>query len=91
MQHLSAKQCLKNAVWKGSTLQCSCGKKLAIRYMIDKEVKLFTYGKFSKYKQEIIAREDTQKITRQSDLLGNLENEDWENILCSIRQKEENT
>ena len=91
MKHLSVKKCLKNAVWHGDTLQCSCGRKLAIRYMINGEVRLFTYGKFIKYKQEILARKDTQKITRQSDLLGNLGNDEWDNILCDIRQSKTNT
>lgn len=91
MKHLNNKKCLQNAIWKEDTLQCSCGRKLAIRYMIDKEVRVFTYGKFGKYKQEILAREDTQKITRKSDLLGNLGNEEWEKILCDIRQRKANT
>lgn len=81
----------KNAVWQGYTLQCSCGRKLALRYMIDKEVKLFTYGGFGKYKQEILARKDTQKITRQSELFGNLGNEAWEEILRDIKQRKTNT
>ncbi len=91
MKHLSIKQCLQNAVWNGHTLQCSCGRNLAIRYMINKEVRIFTYGKFGKYKQEILARKDTQKITRKSELFGNLGNEEWEEILCDIRQRKENT
>ena len=91
MEHLSGNKCLKNAIWKGDTLQCSCGRKLAIRYMIDKEVRVFIYGRFQKFKQEILAREDTQKITRKSDLLGNLGNEEWEEILCDIRQRKANT
>ena len=91
MKHFSIKKCLQNAVWQGDTLQCSCGRKIAIRYMIDGDVKIFTYGKFGKYKQEILARKDTQKITRQSDLLGHLGNEEWEEILCDIRQRKANT
>lgn len=91
MKHLSVKKCLRNAVWQGYTLQCSCGRILAIRYMVNEEVRLFTYGKFSKYKQEILARKDTQKITRKSDLLGNLGNEEWEEILRDIRQRKTNT
>lgn len=91
MEHLSGDKCLKNAIWKGDTLQCSCGRKLAIRYMINKEVKVFIYGRFQKFKQEILASEDTQKITRKSDLLGNLGNEEWEEILCDIRQRKANT
>ena len=91
MKHLNGDKCLKNAIWKGDTLQCSCGRKLAIRYMINKEVKVFIYGRFQKFKQEILASEDTQKITRKSDLLGNLGNEEWEEILCDIRQRKANT
>ena len=91
MEHLSSDKCLKNAIWKGDTLQCCCGRKLAIRYMIDKEVRVFVYGRFQKFKQEILAREDTQKITRKSDLLGQLGNEEWEEILCDIRQRKANT
>jgi hypothetical protein len=91
MKHLNVKKCLKNSVWHGYTLKCDCGRKLAIRYMIEKEVKLFTYGGFGKYKQEILTRKDTQKITRKSELLGNLGNEEWEEILRDIRQRKENT
>ncbi len=91
MKHLSVRKCLQNTTWHGNTLQCSCGRKLAIRYMVNGEVRMFTYGKFGKYKQEILARKDTQKITRQSDLLGNLGNEEWEEILRDIRQRKENT
>lgn len=87
MKHFSIKKCLQNAIWQGDTLQCSCGRKLAIRYMIGGKVRIFTYGKFSKYKQEILARKDTQKITRKSELFGNLGNEEWEEILCDIRQR----
>ena len=91
MKHFSIKKCLQNAEWRGCILQCSCGRKLAIRYMINREVRLFIYGKFIKCKQEILARKDTQKITRQSDLLGNLDNDEWESILCDIRQSKTNT
>lgn len=90
MEHLSGDKCLKNAIWKGDTLQCSCGRKLAIRYMIGKEVRVFTYGRFQKFKQEILTREDTQEIARKSDLLGHLGNEEWEEILCDTRQRKEN-
>ena len=76
MKHFSIKKCLRNAVWDGYTLQCSCGRKLAMRYMIEKEVKLFAYGGFGKYKQEILARKDTKEITRKSELLGNLDYEE---------------
>lgn len=91
MKHFGVKKCLQKAAWQGATLQCYCGRKLAIRYMIDSEVKVFTYGKFIKYKQEILARKDTQKITRKSDLLGNLGNEEWEEILRDIRQSKTDT
>ena len=91
MTHFSIKKCLQNTFWQGYTLKCSCGRILAIRYMINGEVRIFTYGKFSKYKQEIIAREDTQRITQKSDLLGCLGDEEWEEILCDIRQRKENT
>ena len=91
MKHLNVKRCHKNAVWQGYTLQCSCGRKLALRYMIDKEVKLFTYGGFGKYKQEILARKDTKEIARKYDLLGNLGNEEWEEILRDIRQRKADT
>jgi hypothetical protein len=85
MTHFSIKKCLQKAFWQGDTLQCSCGRKLAIRYMINREVRIFTYGRFSKYKQEILERKDTQKITGKSELLGNLGNEEWEEILRDIR------
>lgn len=91
MKHLSVKKCLQNAVWQGDILQCYCGKKLAIRYMFNGEVRIFTYDKFRKHKQEILARKDTQKITRKSDLLGNMDNKEWEEILCDIRQRKEDT
>lgn len=91
MTHFSIKKCLQNAFWQGYTLKCSCGRILAIRYMINGEVRIFTYGKFSKYKQEILARKDTQKITRKSELFGNLGNEEWEEILCDIKQRKTNT
>lgn len=91
MKHFRINKCLQNAVWREDTLQCVCGRKLAIRYMIDGEVRLFTYGKFSKYKQEILARKDAQKVTRKSELLGNLGNAEWEEILCDIRQRKTHT
>ena len=91
MEHLSVKKCLQNAVWHEDTLQCSCGRTLAIRYMVDSEVRIFAYGKFGKHKQEILARKDTQKITRKSELIGNLGNEEWEEILCDIRQRKTDT
>ena len=91
MKHFSINKCLQNAVWQRDTLLCSCGRKLAIRYMIDRKVRIFTYGKFGKCKQEIITRKDTQKITQQSDLLGNLGNEEWEDLLCDIRQRKTDT
>lgn len=91
MQHINLKKCLQNSVWHGDTLECSCGRKLAIRYKINKEVRLFCYGKFEGYKKEILEREDTQEITGKSDLLGSLGNEEWEEILCDIRQRKTNT
>ena len=91
MKHFIIKKCLRNARWHGDTLQCSCGRKLAIRYTINREVRIFTYGRFSKYKQEILERKDTQKITSKYELLGNLGNEEWEEILRDIRQRKENT
>ena len=91
MKHFIIKKCLRNAKWHGDTLQCFCGRKLAIRYIINGEVRIFTYGRFSKYKQEILERKDTQKITRKSELFGNLGNEEWEEILRDIRQRKENT
>lgn len=91
MTHFSIKKCLQNAFWQECTLKCSCGRILAIRYMINGEVRIFTYGKFGKYKQEILARKDTQKITRKSELLGNLGDEEWEEILRDIRQRKTNT
>ena len=91
MKHFVIKKCLEKATWHEDTLQCSCGRVLAVRYMVDKEVKLFTYGKFGKHAQKISARKDTQKITRKSDLLGNLGNEEWEEILRDIRQRKANT
>ena len=91
MTHSSIKKCLQNAFWQEYTLKCSCGRILAIRYMINGEVRIFTYGKFSKYKQEILARKDTQKITRKSELFGNLDNEEWEEVLRDIRQRKTNT
>lgn len=86
MKHININKCLQNSMWCGDTLQCFCGRQLAIRYMINKEVRVFAYGKFDKYKQGILARKDTQTITQKSDLLGNLDNEEWEEILCDIRQ-----
>ena len=91
MKHFGIKKCLHNAVWQGYTLKCFCGRILAIRYMINGKVRIFTYGRFSKYKQEILAREDTQKITRKSELFGNLGNEEWKEILCDIRQGKTDT
>ena len=91
MKHLSINKCFNNSVWQGYTLQCPCGRQLAVRYMIDKEVRVFTFGKFSKYKQKILTRKDTQEITRKSDLLGHLGNEEWEEILCDIRQRKADT
>ena len=91
MTHFSIKKCLQNAFWQGYALKCSCGRILAIRYMINGEVRIFTYGTFSKYKQEILARKDTQKIARQSELFGSLGNEEWEEILRDIRQRKTDT
>lgn len=85
MEHLNNKKCLKNSRWNGDTLQCSCGRKLAVRYMIDKEVRLFCYGKFIKYKRGILARKDTQEITGESDLFGNLGYEEWEEVIRNVR------
>ena len=59
--------------------------------MVNGDVRIFTYGKFSKYKQEILERKDTQKITRKSELFSNLGNEEWEEILRDIRQRKGNT
>lgn len=91
MKHLCIKKCLQHAKWKGDTLQCVCGRQLAIRYMINRGVKIFTYDKFNKYKHEILAKEDTQKIARKSELLGNLDDEEWEEVLRDIRQSKEDT
>ena len=91
MKHLNIKKCIQNAKWYDDTLRCSCGRTLATRYMINKEVKIFAYGKFGKYKQEILERKDTQKITRKSEVLNNLGNEEWEEILCNIRQRKADT
>ena len=91
MKHLIMKKCLKNARWNGYTLQCSCGRNLAIRYMIDQEVRLFYYGRFEKYKQDIIGRKDTKQINKRYDLFGNLGDEEWEEILRDIKQRKEYT
>ena len=59
--------------------------------MINNEVRLFCYDKFGKYKQEILKRKDTQEITNKFDLFGDLDNKEWEEILCCIRQDKKNT
>ena len=91
MKHLTSNKCLQNATWRGNILQCSCGRRLAIRYLIGGEVRILTYGKFTKHKQKILARKDTQKIARKSNLHGNLGNEEWEEILRDIRQRKTDT
>lgn len=91
MEHLNNSKCIRNAVWNGDTLQCYCGRKIAIRYMIDREVRLFCYGKFKKYKYGILARKDTKDITKRSDLFGYLDNEEWDKIIRDIQQSKEDT
>ena len=91
MKHFSLRKCLRKPIWHGDTLQCSCGRKLAIRYMINNKMKVYVNDEFKKHIKEILARKDTQKITGKSDLLGNLGNEEWEEILRDIRQRKTNT
>ena len=90
MKHFSPKQCIQNSSWTNDVLRCPCGQELAVRYMINKEVRIFCYDRFKKYKQKILKREDTQKITSGSDVLGNLDYKEWDDLLCSIRQSKAN-
>ena len=90
MEHFSLKKCTQNSTWQDDTLLCSCGRQLATRYIVNEEVRIFTYGKFSKYKKQISEREDSQTITKKSDLLGNLDNKEWDEILCDNRQRKTN-
>ena len=84
MKHFKLKNCLKNATWNKETLECPCGRKIAIRYMINNEMRLFCYGGFVRYKEEIIKRKDTKKITDRSDLFGNVDDKEWDKIFCNI-------
>lgn len=80
------KKHINNAKWIGNTLMYG-NKKIAVRYKIDDKVRIFCYGKFKRYKDEIEARKDTHQITGEGDLLGNLGNTEWKDILCDIRQR----
>jgi len=91
MEHLRISKCVHNSKWQGDTLKCPCGRQLAVRYMIDDEIRVFAFNKFERYKQKILTRKDTYNITQQSDLLGRLGNEEWKEMLDGLKQENENT
>ena len=66
-------RCLDSAEWKDGELRCNkCGQLIAVRYRIGEEVYVYPFEKFKSNKKRIEGREDTYKITKSGDLLGDI-------------------
>lgn len=71
LHFLNQRSCVKHAVWDKAALRCpKCGDILALRYMTDKEVRVYVYHRYKSYTKDIISREDTKIVTCEGDLLG---------------------
>ena len=85
--HLNRQRCLKNAKWIGDTLYCSkCKEPIAIRYIFDDEVRVYTFTRYQKYKREISERKDTNTITEDGDCLGRISNGEFNDLIYDLRQ-----
>ena len=90
VRHLfNAKHCLDHAEWYGAVLYCPvCQRALALRFRLGKEVRVYVYPRYQKFRSEIEGRKDTGEITRERDFLGEVDFTDWEDFLHDFKSRE---
>ena len=88
LSHLfNREKCLKDAKWIGDTLYCrKCKEPIAIRYIFDDEVRVYTFKKYREFQREISKRKDTYSITEDGDCLGKISNGEFDNLIYDLRQ-----
>lgn len=86
---INKKNCLLHAKWDGAVLYCCiCQRPIALRYQCGKEIRVYAYNKYKKYKQYIQARPDTAEITDERDLLGKIDFSKWGDFLHDVQSGE---
>ena len=90
VRHLfNAKHCLDHAEWYGAVLYCPvCQRALALRFRFGKEVRVYVYPRYQKFRSEIEGRKDTSEITSERDFLGEVDFTDWEDFLHDFKSRE---
>ena len=90
VRHLfNAKHCLDHAEWYGAVLYCPvCQRALALRFRFGKEVRVYVYPRYQKFRSEIEGRKDTGEITSERDFLGEVDFTDWEDFLHDFKSRE---
>ena len=90
VRHLfNAKHCLDHAEWYGAVLYCPvCQRALALRFRFGKEVRVYVYPRYKRFRSKIEAREDTGKVTSERDFLGEVDFTDWEDFLHDFKSRE---
>ena len=79
------------ATWNGFHLECSqCKRILAFRYKINEEVRLYVYPEYESFRRKIESRKDNSEITCDGDLLGTTDFREFEKLLDSIKQRQDN-
>ena len=90
VRHLfNAKHCLDHAEWYGAVLYCPvCQRALALRFRFGKEVRVYVYPRYQKFRSDIEGRKDTGEITSERDFLGEVDFTDWEDFLHDFKSRE---
>lgn len=90
MVHAADKhRCVKSAKWDSCALRCpKCKSILAIRYQVDKDVRIYCYAEYSRWKKEILANKAAYQIAGFGDLLGTVTFTEWDNLLSDIKSAE---
>ena len=90
VRHLfNAKHCLDHAEWYGAVLYCPvCQRALALRFRFGKDVRVYVYPRYQKFRSEIEGRKDTYEITSERDFLGEIDFTDWEDFLHDFKSRE---
>ena len=78
------RNCVIRSKWQGAELICSCGRRIALRYQIGDEIRVFVFDRFQKFANRIKEREDTYQIFTRKDLLGCLDDQEWKILLRRI-------
>lgn len=86
LKHLVCKRkCVENARWSGGVMRCTeCNEIVALRYMTNKNLVVYVYDKFKKFRQEIEQKKDTYYISSVTDLIGNVQYEEFDQLVDNI-------